>query len=500
MKRRNQDERLIMLKELMSDPITRNEAYNIAAEIFHTSVAAMKMTASRGGLRVNDHSLQYALSIKDEEGLAAVCRKHARRGTPLSIPEIVELVSRYKGFPDDKRVSRHFVYDFLERHKKELFSNTPKITSPSRSSDVMDKVTEEFIATLSPLFERKTINEKNLFVCDETMIGDPESKQVRVGERRESGGGNINLFEKRGKVLGCFLPFSKCDGTTPFRVFVSKGESQTESTDSEAQSKPVVKVTGTPELQRLYATSESGYITIPLFKCILDHLSKWWNQCNPSLTCFIICDRLPVHVNKDVQAFAMERNIKIFPIMPGSSHWFQVHDQLPFGDLKKKLLSKKSRFSGLPSIPSDKSQAFMRGLFTIVESNALASNIVLESFKQVGLWPWNPALIRQLCQVHCPPPSHLNSTIEEEKLDQMMSDIRAERDTERREIIALGELMSVDSFPEEPKYAFREAIQPRSPTSDKEWRQLTREWLTKRREMQRRMRHHRKTKSSGKRH
>ena len=34
------------------------------------------------------------------------------------------------------------------------------------------------------------------------MVGDPDVRQVRAGERRKSGGGNTNLFEKRRKVLG----------------------------------------------------------------------------------------------------------------------------------------------------------------------------------------------------------------------------------------------------------------------------------------------------------
>ena len=157
--------------------------------------------------------------------------------------------------------------------------------------------------------------------------------------------------------------------------------------------------------------------------------------------------------------------------MPGSSYWFQVHDQPPFGDLKKKKIKrvqKKSRFSGPPSLPSDKSKPFIRGVFTLVVSNALTLNIVLKSFEQVSLWPWNPALIRQLCQLHCPLPYPLKSTIKEEKLDQTMSDIHAEREAERCDIKALGELMTEDSCPEDPRYIFRERVRPGSTSSEEE--------------------------------
>ena len=69
------------------------------------------------------------------------------------------------------------------------------------------------------------------------------------------------MFEKREKVLVCFLPFSRCDGSMPFiRVFVSKEKVKDETAISEAQSGPVVKVKDIPELQRLYTSTESGYL------------------------------------------------------------------------------------------------------------------------------------------------------------------------------------------------------------------------------------------------
>ena len=79
-----------------------------------------------------------------------------------------------------------------------------------------------------------------------------------------------------------------------------------------------------------------------------------------------MCDRLPVHVNDDVKKFASEKRIHIIPIMPGSSHWFQVHDQIPLADLKKKIILEKNRFSGLPVLTSRDCRDFMRGLFTVV--------------------------------------------------------------------------------------------------------------------------------------
>ena len=204
------------LRELMDDPIRRKDCYKIAAEEFHTSVDAMKKTALRAGLTSSAHSLHYMLSAKNEEGLLALCVKYARQGEPLSIPDLVDLVRKFKGCSKDECVSRHFVSDFVERHKEVLCSKQVKPTSPKRSSKVMDKETEHFIRKFSKHYMTHRVNKQNLFVCDETIIGDPVTKDLRVGERRKSGGGNNNMFQNRGKALGCFLPITKCDGTTPF--------------------------------------------------------------------------------------------------------------------------------------------------------------------------------------------------------------------------------------------------------------------------------------------
>jgi len=75
--------------------------------------------------------------------------------------------------------------------------------------------------------------------------------------------------------LGYFLLVSRYDDTTPFRVFVSKHNAKKRSAVSEAPSDPVVTVKGVSDLQRLCASNEGGYLSIPLFKYIRDHFRKW---------------------------------------------------------------------------------------------------------------------------------------------------------------------------------------------------------------------------------
>ena len=58
---------------------------------------------------------------------------------------------------------------------------------------------------------------------DETVIGDSVAVPLVIGERRKSGGDSNNFVHTRQARLGCFIPFSMLDGTTPLPRFLSSG-------------------------------------------------------------------------------------------------------------------------------------------------------------------------------------------------------------------------------------------------------------------------------------
>ena len=58
----------------------------------------------------------------------------------------------------------------------------------------------------------------------------------------------MNVFDKYGKVLVSFMPFSRRDDSTSFRIFISNEVCQNESADVEAESEPDAELHDTPEL------------------------------------------------------------------------------------------------------------------------------------------------------------------------------------------------------------------------------------------------------------
>ena len=87
---------------------------------------------------------------------------------------------------------------------------------------------------------------------------------------------------------------------------------------------------------RVFYSSKTGYMSIDQFRPIMEDFINWWTTTHEGVDCLLISDNLSVHKNQAVVDMAREKGVHMLNIMPGSSHWFQVHDQKPFAILKKK--------------------------------------------------------------------------------------------------------------------------------------------------------------------
>ena len=177
---------------------------------------------------------------------------------------------------------------------------------------------------------------RNTFVFDETVIGDCCGIPVVIGERRNSGGGSINVLFFCEKALGCYIPFSVPDCSTPLRVFIFKSGSNKKGHVLPEALRPVEERRLRTHPHRLFLQSEKGHLTYEHFKIIMEEFIKWWRRFHPRLHCFLISDNLSIHRADDIVRIAARHGVHLLNIMAGTSHWFQVHDQLPFENLKKK--------------------------------------------------------------------------------------------------------------------------------------------------------------------
>ena len=118
--------------------------------------------------------------------------------------------------------------------------------------------------------------------------------------------------------------------------------------------------------------------------------------------------------------------------------------------------AKRNSLSRAPVVPANSMNPFIMGLFSEVESSAVAPHIVLKSFADFGLLPWNPERIRELVQTHCPPPSKLSSNRVLRKLERIMDEITAEQEIEQNRIISIGRCIMSGSSEMGEGYQLRE--------------------------------------------
>ena len=112
------------------------------------------------------------------------------------------------------------------------------------------------------------MNQNNIVVSDETVIGDCVSQCKSLGERTDFGGNNTNVYETRESALSSYFPFSLPDGSTPFQVFiVSPGK---KGKDFSADTALILKKEKwrSRHPHRLFLSSEYSFISTEHFETI----------------------------------------------------------------------------------------------------------------------------------------------------------------------------------------------------------------------------------------
>ena len=88
--------------------------------------------------------------------------------------------------------------------------------------------------------------------------------------------------------------------------------------------------------------------------------------------------------------------------MAGSSHWFQVHDQLSFAILKKTMRDSLYKYFGVSSTEPGATVKIRMAEFYEAEKSAFNPKAVRDSFAMVGLHPWDKKLILKNCRENSP--------------------------------------------------------------------------------------------------
>ena len=119
---------------------------------------------SKAGLTSFEHSLKSSFTKEEEEVIVTIFLLRARQETPLIIDAFIGLVTFLAERDEDHRFSRHFVSLFITRHEIDICIHSGKITSPTRSKEVMLKKTKEFINMFQWYVDEGLVTKETLVV------------------------------------------------------------------------------------------------------------------------------------------------------------------------------------------------------------------------------------------------------------------------------------------------------------------------------------------------
>ena len=370
------------LDVLLANPKDRKTAFSDISELSEMDVSSFQKAYKKLNPQFSSKT---TFTPEEEDIIEIVCILKSKDHQPFNQKGLCLMAKCLF----DVDVGRKWAYGFLERHKETLSFEIPKPLSPIRARVSIVEETEHFIACWSILVKAHRITDQNLFVFDETRIGRDFTRDKRVSA---SGLGNPHQEIAKGQVFCTYVPFSRPDGSTPFRVYIFRKDEKRNNANDD--------IAGYLEpkhqrdcVQRLYLTSPTGYMTLENFRDIMAAFHKWWSDGHGSTNVFLLSDNLPAHANGEIVNEYYRKNVFMYNIMPGSSHWFQVHDSTPFASLKNLFYKEIDSISFKHDDNAKVRNQLVGGCFYKAEMKAFSRETVKKAFDNVGLFPFQPEKI-----------------------------------------------------------------------------------------------------------
>ena len=98
----------------------------------------------------------------------------------------------------------------------------------------------------------------------------------------------------------------------------------------------------------------------------MKEFTKLWTEHHPDLHCNMVGDNLRAQGSDDIFATALRNSIQILNVIAGSSHWFQVHDQLQFANLKNFMDQKNFELLSDISLTPKQKRVFLISFFSMM--------------------------------------------------------------------------------------------------------------------------------------
>ena len=310
---------------------------------------------------------------------------HSEQNRPLNSTQIMNGVNAGM-FQSKKANIRDWYRSFMSRHSDVLAARVGHEMKPARTEDKVYEDIQKFIHFYPDWLKKNDVNPEWLINADETrvLLSQGQKGQKVVGRATKKVAATMETI--KGKAIS-FIPFVAANGTRIMDVFIIPGGPKGSVFDiKRCRSSPRK---GTPAY---FGFSEHGYLNDRLWFSIIerlcDHLTRLKPVGNPAL----ILDQLGSHKSPYILNLYQKVDLKVLFFPKNCSHLLQPCDDKVFAVFKRKLQLEYSNSLVTLNASERDAGALLAGLAQDI-ANSITPDVIKSSFRETGLFPWDPVLI-----------------------------------------------------------------------------------------------------------
>lgn len=359
---------------------------NIKASSVET---AIKRELKRSGEEPKFHP-NTKLSISVEACIAGVLLYYDRIAAPMSDLDMLELAK--KAFPEHcKTLSENWCHGFRKRWSPWLKKRKASAMDIQRVASLTKVNIDGFISSIDRYWTMINASDgKCLVNADEVPCSyagiDPTRVYTAFG-RPKSGSLNSRKDDVR-----TFIPFTAATGQLLMLVVVFKTAGTNEIASVFVPEEWASK--RHPPFEVYYAATTSGYINGSLWKEILSKFHLVSLKRFGIGGCVLLTDNLAAHVSIPNVRHAVSLNIHPWLIPPHSSHFLQPNDNGVNAVAKSSAFKAKSREIRSSVLRGITPSAIISRVLLDAITSSITPQVIRASWARVGIWPWDPELIR----------------------------------------------------------------------------------------------------------
>lgn len=325
---------------------------------------------------------------KQEETIVGLLQGFDLLNRPLCKLDALKLAkSMHKDDPDWDPTS--WYESFIDRHRHRLSPSAVQGLKAERCSSDVEMHLKNFVEFFPGWLKDKAIPLKLLLNMDETRVAlkGSQHRKKRIVSR---GSSTKSAIEGTKTKCASYIPVHSACGEMIISFFVLPTSKKGTSTFY----LKTVTLKDRNQHPTFYGFSETGYVTKELWKDMLQKLKARIQVLYPGLTCGLLLDQLNIHMDEECLKLCLENDIHVafFPahsshiIQPADNVFFQLFKKLLYGNLETKLLVTR---------PSERDiGAELVAIAQEIEKK-LTSEVILASWRNVGLQPFNGRLIME---------------------------------------------------------------------------------------------------------